>query len=65
MLKQVQDAVKRIEDGTFGRCVVDGEEIDAKRLESIPWTSYCLKHEQLLGSEPERTAPSNIPIGSV
>jgi RNA polymerase-binding transcription factor DksA len=26
--------------------VIDGEPIDEKRLESVPWTSYCLKHQQ-------------------
>jgi RNA polymerase-binding transcription factor len=45
-LAQVRAALRRIEDGTFGRCVVDGGRIDEKRLESIPWTPYCLKHQQ-------------------
>ncbi len=45
-LQQVQDALKRIEDGTFGKCIVDGGPIEEKRLEAIPWTPYCLKHEQ-------------------
>lgn len=55
-LNQVRDALKRIEDGTFGRCLVDGGPIEEKRLEAIPWTPYCLKHEQLLErSEPRRT----------
>jgi DnaK suppressor protein len=45
ILAQVRAALRRIDDGTFGRCVVDGEPIDAKRLESVPWTPYCLKHQ--------------------
>src|SRR5215510_2350344 len=28
--EQIRDALQRIEDGTFGRCVVDGEPIDPK-----------------------------------
>jgi DnaK suppressor protein len=56
ILKQVRDALKRIEDGTFGYCVVDGEPIEEKRLEAVPWTPYCLKHAQLLErSESTRT----------
>jgi DnaK suppressor protein len=47
ILAQVIDALKRVDDGTFGRCVVDGEPIDEKRLEALPWTPYCLKHEAL------------------
>jgi DnaK suppressor protein len=46
-LNQVRDALKRIEKGTFGQCVVDGGPIEEKRLRAIPWTPYCLKHEGL------------------
>jgi DnaK suppressor protein len=45
ILKQVRDALGRIERGTYGRCVVDGGPIEAKRLDAVPWTPYCLKHE--------------------
>jgi DnaK suppressor protein len=45
-LRQVREALQRIEDGTFGKCVVDGEPIEEKRLEAMPWTPYCLKHQQ-------------------
>lgn len=40
-LKQIRDALQRIDDGTFGRCVVDGEPIEPKRLEAVPWTPYA------------------------
>lgn len=57
VLTQVRDALKRIDNGTFGTCVVDGGPIEAKRLEAIPWTPYCLKHQQELeGARPPRTA---------
>lgn len=44
VLEQIREALRRIEDGTFGRCVVDGEPIEPKRLEAVPWTPYCVKH---------------------
>jgi DnaK suppressor protein len=56
ILNQVRDALKRIEDGTFGKCAVDGGPIDEKRLRAVPWTPYCLKHEQLL----EKKTPPRI-----
>jgi DnaK suppressor protein len=57
VLTQVREALKRIDNGTFGRCVVDGGPIEEKRLEAIPWTPYCLKHQQELeGDRPPRTA---------
>ena len=56
-LQQVKDALRRIDDGTFGRCVVDGKPIEPKRLEAEPWTPYCLEHQQRLeqGSRPTPT----------
>jgi DnaK suppressor protein len=47
-LRQVQDALKRIEAGTFGKCIVDHRPISEKRLKGVPWASYCLKHQQEL-----------------
>jgi RNA polymerase-binding transcription factor DksA len=45
-LTQVVDALDRIDAGTFGKCLVDGEPIEAKRLESVPWAPYCLRHQE-------------------
>lgn len=56
ILAQVRAALRRIDNGTYGRCVVDGEPIDQKRLESVPWTPYCLKH-QLEFEERARSRP--------
>ena len=55
-LEQVREALKRIDAGTFGKCLVDGRPISEKRLNAIPWTPYCLKHEQQLEARnPPRT----------
>jgi DnaK suppressor protein len=48
VLQQVREALARVDDGTFGRCMVDGGPIEEQRLDAVPWTPYCLKHEQLL-----------------
>jgi DnaK suppressor protein len=48
VLRQVREALERIENGTFGKCLVDNEPIEEKRLKAIPWTPYCLKHQQLM-----------------
>jgi len=57
-LQQVRDALQRIEDVTFGKCLVDDGPIEEKRLEAIPWTPYCLKHEQLLEARNQAATPS-------
>jgi DnaK suppressor protein len=48
ILQQVRDALRRIDDGTYGKCAVDGGPIEAKRLDAVPWAQYCLKHQALL-----------------
>ena len=48
VLQQVRDALRRIDNHTFGKCLVDGAPIVAKRLEALPWTPYCFKHQKQL-----------------
>ena len=48
VLKQVRDALRRVEDGTYGTCIVDGGPIEEQRLEAVPWTPYCVKHAERL-----------------
>jgi DnaK suppressor protein len=57
VLGHVRDALKRIDDGTFGTCVVDGGPIEGARLEAVPWTPYCLKHQRMR----EAAAPARTP----
>lgn len=47
VLQQVRDALLRIDKHVFGKCIVDGGPIDEKRLEALPWTPYCRKHQKL------------------
>ncbi|MDX9999858.1 MAG: TraR/DksA C4-type zinc finger protein, partial [Polyangia bacterium] len=41
--KKIDQALARIEDGTFGICEECEEEINAKRLEARPETTMCIK----------------------
>jgi DnaK suppressor protein len=45
-LVQVRDALKRIEDGTYGKCTACGRPIEAPRLEAVPWAAYCLEDQE-------------------
>ena len=42
LLKLVEEALRRVRDGSFGRCLSCGDEINSKRLEAVPWTRYCI-----------------------
>lgn len=45
-LIQVRDALKRVEDGTYGKCIACGRQIEAPRLEAVPWAVYCLEDQE-------------------
>lgn len=45
-LEQVRDALQRIEDGSYGKCIVCGRPIEPARLEAVPWTPYCLEDQK-------------------
>ncbi len=53
LLNQVQAALSRIAEGAYGRCLEDGEMIDAVRLDAVPWARYCLKHQMQRDAEEE------------
>jgi RNA polymerase-binding protein DksA len=42
VLSEIDDALKRIDDGTYGTCVNCGQEIPRERLEANPWASLCI-----------------------
>ncbi|GAB4419979.1 MAG: hypothetical protein Kow00106_16380 [Anaerolineae bacterium] len=41
-LRQVEEALARYDNGTYGVCEQCGQEIDIARLEAIPYTTLCL-----------------------
>ena len=43
-LHNVGDALKRIEEGTFGVCKIGGEQIEEDRLNANPAARTCKKH---------------------
>jgi len=42
-LGEVDAALDRIRDGTYGRCQECGQEIRRSRLEALPYTPYCIE----------------------
>ena len=44
-LADVEHALHRLDDGTYGTCEVDGKPIPADRLEAMPAARFCLEHQ--------------------
>ena len=48
LLVEIEGALSRIEDGTYGICEGCNEPISKERLKAIPWTRYCVAYASLL-----------------
>jgi RNA polymerase-binding protein DksA len=48
LIVEINDALNRIENGTYGICEGSGESIPKQRLQAIPWTRYCVACARLL-----------------
>ncbi|HEX5174498.1 MAG TPA: TraR/DksA C4-type zinc finger protein [Gaiellaceae bacterium] len=42
VIAEIDAALQRIEDGTYGTCTNCGREIPVQRLEANPWASLCI-----------------------
>lgn len=42
LLTEINHALKRIEQGSYGRCAECGQAISRRRLHAIPYTTHCL-----------------------
>lgn len=43
LVKEIDDALKRIHDGTYGLCELSGKPIKAERLQELPWARYSIE----------------------
>lgn len=43
LLREIDEALNRIADGTFGICQATGKPINKARLEAKPWAKYCIE----------------------
>src|SRR5437764_13829006 len=57
-LADVEHALKRLDDGSYGTCEVDGKPIPEERLEAMPAARFCLEHQV----QAEREAMHGRPV---
>lgn len=48
IVREIDQALDRIHNGTYGICLGNGKFIPKARLEAIPWTKYCVEHASML-----------------
>ncbi len=55
-IQEIEAALNRIQNHTYGICERCGKDIDLARLEAMPETRYCIE----CGGRMETSAPTNI-----
>ncbi len=48
LLNEIDAALQRIEDGTYGICEGTGKPIQKARLKAQPWARYCVEYARML-----------------
>lgn len=48
LLREIDYALQRIEDGTYGICEGTGKPIPKARLKAQPWARYCVEYARML-----------------
>ena len=46
-LLQIENALARMDDGSYGRCANCGQMISIQRLEAVPWARFCIDCQEL------------------
>ena len=52
-LRQIQEALDRLNFGEYGVCLACEEPVPAKRLQALPWARYCVKCQEMLADNGE------------
>lgn len=60
-LADIEHALQRLDEGTYGTCEACGKAIGDERLEAMPATRYCLDDQALAEREQRVAAPHEIP----
>jgi DnaK suppressor protein len=50
LLREIVDALHRIDTGSYGVCMECDEPISAKRLDALPWAKYCVVCQDLIAA---------------
>lgn len=56
LIREIDDAIKRIEEGRYGLCELTGRPIRVERLRELPWARYSIDAAREL----ERRSPSGV-----
>jgi DnaK suppressor protein len=47
LLNLIDEALERMDDSGYGKCVRCGQPLPEKRLEAVPWARHCVKCQEM------------------
>ena len=47
LLNLIDEALERMDDSGYGKCVRCGQPLPEKRLEAVPWARHCVRCQEL------------------
>lgn len=59
LLREIADALQRIEQGTYGVCLECEEPISVKRLDAVPWARYCVACQEAIAARAALGQPAD------
>ncbi|MCA9278869.1 MAG: hypothetical protein H6815_11810 [Phycisphaeraceae bacterium] len=51
LIKEIDEALERLEAGTYGICVMTGKPIRLERLHELPWAKYSIEAARMLDAQ--------------
>ena len=52
LIVEIEEALVRIDDGTYGTCVVCGRAIGEERLDAVPYAKLCIEDKRAQERDP-------------
>ena len=59
-LRYLEHAMKAMDRGDYGECVRCGEDINAKRLEAVPWATTCIRCQEQTETKAKQTRSAMV-----
>jgi DnaK suppressor protein len=48
-LAELEAALARLDDGSYGTCLRCGRPIAPERLDALPWAAHCIECQRIVG----------------
>jgi RNA polymerase-binding transcription factor DksA len=63
LIKEIDEALKRIDDGSYGICLRTGKRISPERLAEVPWAKYTIEAAREMERQPFTITARSVSSG--